>query len=106
MRQRERREHTDGIEGDEAVDLCSGHHDQQRGREREGDDPVREHEAMPAFGELAGHEVVAGVEAREPGEIGEAGISGEHEDHHGARLQRVVHHVAERALAVDEFADL
>ena len=67
LRQRERREHADRVERDEPVDLGVGrdqHHDAGDGQE---DDAVREHEPVAALGELAGHEVVAGVERREAG---------------------------------------
>ena len=61
---------------------------------------------MPALGELAGHEVVAGVEARQPGEVRERGVRGEHQDQHGARLEAVVEGVAGRAGSEDDLADL
>ena len=72
----------------------------------EEDDAVREHEAMPALGELAGHEVVAGVERGQPREVGEARVGGEHEDEHRAGLEAVVEDVAEQSSTVGELADL
>ena len=61
---------------------------------------------MSPLCELAGHEVVFGVEARQTGKVSEAGVRGEDEDEHGAGLQRVEQEVAETAGAVDEFSDL
>ena len=61
---------------------------------------------MPALGELAGHEVVAGVEAGQPREVSKAGVGGQDENEHRARLKAVEEHVACRAGAEDELADL
>ena len=106
LRQREAGEHADRVERDEPVDLGVGD-DQHRDRgDGEEDDAVREDQAVPALGELAGHEVVFGVEAREAGEVGEARVRGEHEDEHRARLQGVEEEITARAAAVDEAADL
>ena len=57
---------------------------------------VRVHEAVAALGELAGQEAVAGLEAGQAGEVGEARVGGHDEDEHRAGLQRVEEHVAER----------
>ena len=106
LRQRERREHADRVQRDEPVDLGVGGQQQDDRGDREEDDPVRENEPMAALRELAGHEVVTGVEGREAGKVGKARIGREHEDEHRAGLQAVVEDVAERAAAVGELADL
>ena len=100
------REHADRVERDQPVDLRVGDDEHDDRRDREEDDAVREHEPVPALGELARHEVVLGVEAREPREVGEARVRGEHEDEHRAGLQPVEEHVADGAAAVHEPADL
>ena len=71
LRQRERREHADRVERDQLVDVGLEQDDQHRGRGREPDDPVREDQSMPTHRELAGHEVVGGMEVRESREVGE-----------------------------------
>ena len=107
LRQGERREHADGVERDEPVDLGAGDdHEHDRRRTARKMMPFENTSRWPALGELAGHEVVAGVEAGQPGEVGEARVGREHEDEHRAGLQRVVEDVAERAAAVHELADL
>ena len=90
LRQREAREHADRVEADEVVDLGVGDDDEHGRRDGEEDDPVREDEPVAALGELARHEVVARVEAREAREVGEAGVRGEDQDERGAGLQHEV----------------
>ena len=68
--------------------------------------PLEKTRRWPSLGELAGHEVVAGVEAGQPGEVGEAGVGRQDEDEHGAGLERVEQRPTERAGAVDEVPDL
>ena len=104
--ERERREHADGVERDQAIDLGPGEQEQDDRRHGQEDDAVREHEAVSPLRELARHEVVAGVERRQTGEVGEARVGGEHQDQHRARLQSEVEQPAQRAPAVHEVPDL
>ena len=67
LRERERREHADRVERDQALDLRAGRDDEDHRSAGQEEDPVREHQPVPALGQLLGHEVVAGVERREPG---------------------------------------
>src|SRR6266511_993362 len=106
LRQREAREDPDRVERDQPVDLRVGdEQDEDRGDGQE-DDPVREHQAMPAIGEMTRHEVVFRVEARETGKVGEARVRREHEDQHRSRLEPVEEHVTECAAPIDETTDL
>jgi hypothetical protein len=106
LREREAGEHADRVERDQPVDLGVRHQEHRDGGNGEEDDPVREHESVAALGELARHEVVLGVEAREPRKVGEARVGREHEDQHRARLQAVEQDVAELTASVHEASDL
>ncbi len=106
LRQRERREHADRVQRDEALDLGAGDDQQHDRGDRQGDDAVAEHEAVAALGQLAGQEAVGRLERRQPREVGEAGVGGEDEDERRRRLQRVEQHVADHAVAEHEATDL
>ena len=54
--------------------------------------PFENTQAVAALGELAGHEVVVGAEAGEAGEVGEARVGGEDEDHHRCGLDEEEDH--------------
>ena len=95
-----------GVERDQAVDLRVGDDHQHERRRGEGDDAVREHEPVAALGQLLRHEVVAGVEAGEAREVGEARVRRQHEDQHRAGLQTEEQEVAGGAAAEHGSADL
>ena len=100
-------EHADGVERDELVDLGVGHEQQHDGGDGQRDDAVGEHQPVAALGELAGHEVVAGVEAGQAGEVGEAGVGGQHEDERRARSGSCrTARAADAAVAEHRLADL
>ena len=61
---------------------------------------------MAALGELTGHEVVAGVEAGQAGEVGERRVGGQNEDEHRSGLEAVVEDVAHGPAAEHDLADL
>ena len=86
--------------------LGAGRDEQDHGGDGQRDDAVGEHQPVPALGELLGHEVVAGVEAGQPGEVGEAGVGGEDEDQHGAGLEDGEEHAAHGAGPEHRLADL
>ena len=106
LRQRERREHADRVERDEVGDVGLEQDDETGGRGREQDDAVGEDEPVPALGELLGHEVVVGVEARQAGEVGEARVGGQHEDEHRGRLHQEERDVPGGAAPEDAVRDL
>ena len=58
--------------------------------------PLENTSRWPRTGQLAGHEVVAGVEGGQAGEVGEAGVGRQHQDEHRAGLQRVEQDVPTR----------
>ena len=90
LRERERGEDSERVQRDHARDARTedDDHDARGGSER--DDPVREHEAMTTLRQLARHERVAGVEAREPREIGERRVGREDQDQCRGDSQRKV----------------
>ena len=99
--QREAGEDTDRVEGDQCRDLGAGGDHEHDGGAGEDEDAVRVDEAVAALGHLAGEEAVAGLEGREPGEVGEAGVGRHDQDQHRAGLQREVEDGPEGAGAVD-----
>ena len=106
LRQRERGEHTDRVERDQVVDL-GARDDHQHGRGRgQRDDPVGEDEAVAPFGELPGHEVVAGMEAGQAREVGKARIGRQYQNQHRSGLQAVVEEVADGPAAEDDLPHL
>ena len=106
LREREADEHADGVERDEPRHRGVGDDHEDGGGAGQGDDAVREHEPVAALGELPRQEAVAGLEAGEAREVGEAGVGGQHEDQHGGGLEREAQHLADGAGAVDGLADL
>ena len=87
LRQREGREHAEGVQRDHRGDARAEHDDDDARGGGQRDDAVREHEPVPALGELPGHEGVARVEARQAREVGERGVRGEDQDQRRADLQ-------------------
>ena len=94
LRQRERHEQTHREERDERADLTAECDEESAGAKREHQDPVREHEAIAAIGELAGQEPVGGDDAREPGEVSERGVRRQGQDRRG----RCLEHPIERSV--------
>ena len=72
LREREAGEHADGVERDQPGDHAAGGDDEEHGHAGQHDDAVRVHEAVAALGHLPGQEAVAGLEARQAREVGEA----------------------------------
>ena len=94
-------EHADGVERDQAVDLCLVHEHEGQGHARQHEDPVGEGQTMAAPGQLARQEAVAGHEARQVREAVEARVAAGVEDQHGGQLHDVEGEVAGRAGAED-----
>jgi len=61
--QRERREHADGVERHQPVDVGAREGQQRAGQDGQHDDAVGEHQPVPALGEPPGQEGVLGHEA-------------------------------------------
>ena len=106
LRQRERGEHADRVERDQPGDVRIERDHQGDRRAGQREDPVGEHEPVPARRELPRQEVVARVEVRQPGEVRVRGVRGEDEDQHRRDLQKRERGVPERARAVDRLADV
>ena len=97
LRQREAGEHADGVERDEPADLGVGGDDQHDGRARPATMmPLENTSRWPRLVSWRGMKLSAGGEAGQPGEVGEAGVGGQHQDQHRAGLQGVEEHVADR----------
>ena len=104
LRERERREHADGVERDQRVgDAAEGDDAAAPAAPARNEDAVREHEPVAAVGELAGQVAVAGDDRRQPREVGVGGVGGEGEDRRGRELQ---HEVDDGAVAEHRAAHL
>jgi len=68
--------------------------------------PLEKDEAVAPFGELPRHEVVAGMEAGQPREVGEARVGRQYQDQHRSGLQAVVEEVADGPAAEDDLPHL
>ena len=87
---------------DEDVQSGLGPDEQQFHRDDgEDDDPVREHEPVPAAGELARQERVLGHEAREVGKSVEARVAPRLEDQHRRALDEVVAELPDEGRSED-----
>ena len=97
LAQREREEDAEDVELDQPGDVGVEGDDQKRRDQREENDPVREHEAVAAVGELVREVVVAPEQGGEHREAVEGGVRGEDQDRRRERLQQVERRgVAER----------
>ena len=100
----ERREDPDGIEGNESFDFRPREQQQDDGEAGEEEDPVGEHQPVAPGGQPPWHEVVAGVKGRQPGEVGEACVGRQDEDHRSP-LERIEERLADHTVPVDEVTD-
>ena len=106
LRQRERREDADRVERDQLGDVGVERDHEGDRRRRQRDDPVGEHQAVPARRELPRQEVVARVEVGQAREVGVGGVGRQHEDQHRGDLQERERRVADRPRSVDRPADV
>ena len=104
--EREGGKHAQGVQRDHRRDAGAEEHDDQARPGGQTDDAAREHELVPSLGELARHERVVGMEARQAGEVRERGIRGEDQDQRGRDLQQEEQEVAGRSRPVDGLPDL
>ena len=95
-------EHPDRVERDERVDGGARHQHQRQGQRGQQDDPVGEHQPVPAPGQPAGQEGVVGDEAGQVREPGEAGVAAGEQDGGGRGLQRVERDLPGGGVAEDE----
>ena len=106
LRERERREHPDHVQVNEAVRVRAVDPEQQRCESREDDDAVREHEAVAEVQELPRREAVAREQRREAREALERRVRREDQHEQRQPLHDVVHEGAERARREDRPRDL
>ncbi len=99
LREREREEHADGEQRDQARDGAVERGEDRGGGGAEHDDAVGEREAVAHPQEQARGGVVAGEEEQQPGEVREGGVGGEQQHERGGGLHVAVQHaVAEAAV--------
>jgi hypothetical protein len=91
LRERERREHADHVEVDEAVRVRAVDPEEQACDEREDDHSVREDEPVAEVRELARREAIAREQRCQTREALERRVRGENEHHQGEDLDGVVH---------------
>ena len=97
----EAREHADGVEGDQIVDLRLVDEHEGEGDAGQHQNPVGEGQAMATPGQLARQESVPRHEAGQVREAVEAGVAARVEDQHGGQLHDVEGEVPGGAGAED-----
>ena len=102
LRQRERDEHADHVERQQALRVAVERDDQDRREHRQHEDAVREREAVALVHELPRQVPVARDDRRQPREVGVRRVGREHEDQHRRGLQQVV----DGAVAEDRAPEL
>src|SRR3990172_6318650 len=99
LRECERDEHAQRVEGDQPGDLAAKSRQEDRSRYGQDHDPVGIGKPVATEGELAGGEAVAGKDRAEGRKAVETGVRGEEQDKRGPDLVGVVEDVlAHRGL--------